>query len=138
MRMRIARLALAAALVCAIALVPVASSTEDNETAQLARALHALAGGEEYGTLLAVGSVMLNRVGNPAFGETLEGVLAQTGALAGGECDAESLRAARELLGGARALPGEVLYLKREDAGGCWSSDGFYKQLGSFQFFTHT
>lgn len=137
MRARRVRLWLAAALICAIVLSPAASSTEDNETALLARALHALAGGEEYGTLLAVGSVMLNRVGSPAFADTLEGVLEQTGALAGGGYDAESLSAARELLGGVRALPEGVLYLKREDSSVCWNSDGFYKQLGGFQFFTH-
>lgn len=136
MRMRMARLAMAVLLVCIIVMAPVASSTEDNETALLAQTLHAMANGEEYGTLLAVGSVMLNRVGNPAFADTLEGVLAQTGALSGGEYDVESLRAARELLSGVRTLPCDVLYLKREDSGGCWNSDGFFKQLGSFQFFT--
>lgn len=137
MRMRLVRLIIAAALVCVIVIAPVASSTEDNETAQLARTLHVMASGEDYGTLLAVGSVMLNRVGNPAFADTLEGVLEQTGALTGDEYDVESLRAARELLSGTRTLPENVLYLKREDGGGCWSSDGFFKQLGSFQFFTN-
>ena len=83
------------------------------------------------------GQRMLNRVGNPAFADTLEGVLEQTGALTGDEYDVESLRAARELLSGTRTLPENVLYLKREDSGGCWSSDGFFKQLGSFQFFTN-
>ena len=51
--------------------------------------------------------------------------------------DDKALSAARECLSGTRTLPGYVLYMKREDSGECWSSDGFFKQQGDYQFFVN-
>ncbi len=134
---RVIRVLLVFAVLCTIVLMPVASSTEDNETALLAQTLYAMAGDEEYETQLAIGSVIMNRLQNDGFPDTLEDVISQQMLPQSSEFDDKALAAARECLSGTRTLPGYVLYMKREDSGECWRSDGFFKQEGDYQFFVN-
>ena len=137
MRRRVMRILLAAAVMCAIVLMPVASSTEDNETTLLAQTIYAMAGDEDYDTQLAIGSVIMNRLQSEGFPDTLEDVISQQMLPRRRDFDDKALSAARECLSGTRTLPGYVLYMKREDSGECWSSDGFFKQQGDYQFFVN-
>lgn len=130
---------LAATLLCAIVLLPVNSSTEDTETTMLAQTIYAMARDEDYDTQLAIGSLIMNRLVNDDFPDTLEGVLSQQHQFPRGlEFDEEALRAARDCLSGVRTLPGYVLYVKHEDSAECWSSSGFFRQEGAYQFFVTT
>ena len=137
MRRRVMRILLAAAVMCAIVLMPVASSTEDNETTLLAQTIYAMAGDEDYDTQLAIGSVIMNRLQSEGFPDTLEDVISQQMLPRSRDFDDKALSAARECLSGTRTLRGYVLYMKREDSGECWSSDGFFKQQGDYQFFVN-
>lgn len=130
---------LAATLMCAIVFLPVNSSTEDTETTMLAQTLYALARDEGYDTQLAIGSLIMNRMVNDSFPDTLEGVLSQQHQFPRGmEFDEEALRAARDCMSGVRTLPGYVLYFKHEDSAECWNSSGFFCQQGAYQFFIST
>lgn len=133
---RVLRMILAVATLCIVVLMPVSSSTEDTETTLLAQTLYAMAGDEGYDAQLAIGSVIMNRLANDAFPDTLEDVIAQQQLPHGREFDDSALTAARQCLSGTRTLPGYVLYMKREDSGACWNSSGFFKQEGDYQFFT--
>ena len=133
---RVIRNLAAAALACMVIFAPVSSSTEDTETMLLARTLYAMAGDEDYATQMAIGSVIMNRLTSDSFPDTLEDVLAQQQLPSGSEQSDASLMAARECLSGVRTLPGYVLYMKREDSGECWNSDGFFRQEGDYQFFS--
>lgn len=78
-----------------------------DDTMLLARAIHAEAEAEPYIGKVAVGAVLLNRVGNPDFPNTLSGVVYQGRALesvANGRVNTQpsddSVRAARDALNG--------------------------------------
>ena len=105
MRKWLALAALVAVLVCA--LIPSVSFTEDRDTVLLARTIYALGKDESYETKLAIGTVVMNRVENPWFGDTLGEVLEEQQQFpAGSRYDAESLQAAHAVLAGERALSG--------------------------------
>jgi len=108
MRKWIALLALAAMLGCVLA--PHPGFTEDRDTVQLARCIYALARNESYETKLAIGTVVMNRMDNPWYADTLGGVLsAQHQFPAGNRYDAESLSAAHDVLCGRRVLPASAI-----------------------------
>ena len=82
-----------AALLACI-LVPSISFTEDRDTVLLARTLYALGRDESYETKLALGTVVMNRMENAWFGDTLGEVLEEQHQFpAGSRYDDESLRA---------------------------------------------
>lgn len=130
------RKAIAALLVlAAIACVPSVSFTEDAATVRLARTIYALAGADDYETKLAIGTVVMNRVENPWFPDTLEGVLkAQQQFPCGKKHDAESLKAAHAVLAGTRALPADILYYQAKDATAKWTMVP-RAEVGHFNFY---
>ena len=115
-------IALAALLACVLA--PSVSFTEDRSTVLLARAIYALGHGESYETKLALGTVAMNRLDDPWFADTLDGVLNEQHQFPiGSRYDAESLAAAHAVLSGQRTLSTDALYYQslaasqpREDA----------------------
>ena len=115
MRKWIAIIALAALLVCA--LMPHASFTEDRDTVLLARAIYALARNESYETKLAIGTVAMNRLDSVWFADDLGDVLNEQHQFPiGSRYDAQSLKAAHEVLSGRRALGADALWYQSLDA----------------------
>lgn len=93
----------------------------------LARIISAEARGEPYQGQVAVGAVVLNRVKDPAFPDTLSGVIYQTEAftaVADGQFDqpiAESAyRAAQEALNGSDPSGGALYYFNPATATSAW------------------
>ena len=109
MRKWIALLALAALLACA--LVPNVSFTEDRNTVLLARAIYALARNDSYDAKLAIGTVAMNRLDSVWFADDLGEVLNEQHQFPiGSRYDAQSLKAAHEVLSGRRALGADALW----------------------------
>ena len=126
-------IAVAAMLACI--LVPGVSFTEDRDTIQLTKSIYALARNESYETKLAIGSVVMNRVENPWFGDTLNEVLNEQHQFpAGSRYDAESLSAAHDVLSGKRVLGDNALYYRAADASGAWHAQAV-KTVGSYTFY---
>ena len=93
----------------------------------LARAVHAEARGEPYIGKVAVAAVILNRVKNPSFPNTIAGVIYQPGAftaVADGQInlapDEEALRAARDALNGWDPTYGAIYYYNPAKATSGW------------------
>ena len=128
-----ALLGVTVALGCALA--PGVSFTEDRDTVLLARTIYAMARDESYDAKLAVGSVAMNRVGNPWFGDTLGEVLTQQHQFAAGSrYDQDSLAAAHEVLAGRRNLSADALYYHAVDAAEPWSQKPV-KTVGRYSFY---
>lgn len=134
MKRLILLIAVAAMLACI--LVPGVSFTEDNDTIQLARSIYALARSESYDTKLAIGCVVMNRVENPWFGDTVGEVLSEQHQFpAGSRYDAESLSAAHDVLSGKRVLGENALYYRANDASGEWCAAAL-KTVGNYSFYS--
>ena len=134
MKKLIAFFALAALLVCALA--PGVSYTEDRSTVLLARAIYALGKNESYDTKLAIGSLAMNRVSNPWFAATLEGVLNEQHQFpVGSRYDADSLAAAHEVLSGRRTLDAHALYYQALDASDPRDGDAPLAVVGGYAFY---
>lgn len=93
----------------------------------LAQAIHGEARGEPYLGKVAVAAVILNRVADPRFPNTIEGVIYQPGAftaVSDGQIhlapDEESLRAARDALNGWDPTYGAVYYYNPAKATSAW------------------
>lgn len=135
MRRWIAGLMLVALVVCAF--VPSVRFAEDRDTVQLARVLYALGKEENHATKLALGTVAMNRVKSPWFPGDLGAVLDdQQQFPAGSRYDADSLRAAHELLAGARTLPEAALYYQAADASLAWGDAGLVERVGGYNFYS--
>ena len=129
-------LLIAVAVMLACIFVPGVSFTEDNDTIQLARSIYALARNESYETKLAIGNVVMNRVENPWFGDTVGEVLSQQHQFpAGSRYDAESLSAAHDVLSGKRILGKNALYYRACDASGEWNAS-VLKTVGNYSFYS--
>ena len=117
--------------------VPSHSFTEDSATVRLAKTIYTLAGNESYETKLAVATVIMNRVENPWYPGTLEGVLAQQQQFpCGSRYDEESLAAAHEALTGTRVLPVEAISLQAKDASAPRGDEDKCAESGSYNFYT--
>lgn len=128
-------LVLLALLACA--LIPSAAFTEDRDTVLLARTLYALGKNESYETKLALGTVVMNRVENPWFANTLGEVLRdQQQFPAGSRYDDESLQAAHALLTGERTLGTEALYYQAADASAKWNDEHRIASAGNYIFYS--
>ena len=128
-------LLIAAAAMLACILIPGVSFTEDRDTIQLARSIYALARNESYETKLAIGNVVMNRVDDPWFGDTLGEVLSEQHQFpAGSRYDAESLSAAHDVLSGKRVLSADALYYRASDATGEWDAEAV-KTIGGYSFY---
>ena len=115
MKRFIALAAVAVLLVCA--LYPKAGFTEDRNTVLLARAIYALCRNEGYDAKLAVATVVMNRVENPWFAGTIDGVLNEQHQFPiGSRYDDQSLSAAHAALAGKRNLDASALYYQSGDA----------------------
>ena len=99
------------------ALWPSAAFTEDSDTVLLARAIYALAREESYDAKLAIGTVVMNRVANPWFSDTLGEVLTEQHQFPiGSRYDADCLSAAHDTLAGRRVLTPQALYYQSAEA----------------------
>lgn len=135
MRKMMALVMLAVALVCA--LIPSVSFTEDKDTVLLAKTIYALGKDESYETKLAIGTVVMNRVENAWFADTLGEVLEEQQQFpAGSRYDEESLEAAHAVLSGARALSESALYYQPLDAAEPWGSEDLVKTVGGYGFYS--
>ena len=135
MRRMLILAAVIAALVCA--LVPSVSFTEDEDTVLLARTIYALGKSESYETKLAIGTVVMNRVENAWFADTLGGVLQEQHQFpAGTRYDDESLQAAHAVLSGERTLSASALYYQPLDAAQQWSASDLVDTVGSYGFYS--
>lgn len=135
MRKLIALTAVVIALACA--LVPSVSFTEDEDTILLARTLYALGKRESYETKLALGTVVMNRVENAWFDDTLGEVLEEQQQFpSGSRYDDESLRAAHAVLSGKRTLSAAALYYQPLDAAQRWDSDDLIQTVGGYAFYS--
>ena len=93
------------------------SYTEDRDTIQLAKTIYALGKTEGYVTKLALGTVVMNRVENAWFGNTVYEVLTEQQQFPTGEkYDEESLKAAHAVLTGMRVLDESALYYQAVDS----------------------
>lgn len=133
MKKRILSLAIAVMLFCV--LIPSASFTEDRDTILLAKSIYALARNESYETKIAIGSVVMNRLENPWFGETLREVLNEQHQFPiGNRYDADSLSAAHDVLAGRRNLSADALYYQASDASTPWNLK-VVKTVGGYRFY---
>ena len=135
MRKLTALVAVAALLACV--LVPSVSFTEDRDTVLLARTIYTLGKGESYETKLAIGTVVMNRVENVWFADTLGEVLEEQQQFpAGSRYDDDSLRAAHEVLSGVRTLDGSALYYQPKNASEPWSVSELVGSVGGYNFYS--
>ena len=127
---------LAAVLILGICiLTPKPGFTEDRDTVLLARAIYALARNESYDAKLAIGTVAMNRVANPWFGDSLGEVLNEQHQFPiGSRYDADSLSAAHDVLAGRRALPAGALYYQTASASEP-RRDEPVEKVGNFAFY---
>ncbi len=134
MRRLVAVLAMLALAVCLF--LPEARFTEDEDTVLLARTIYALGKEESYATKLKLGSVVMNRLENAWFPDDLGEVLSEPQQFpAGSRYDADSLRAAHELLTGRRALDGDALYYQAADASEPWGEAHRVDSAGNYNFY---
>ena len=128
-------LAVVVLLVCM--LIPSASFTEDAATVQLARTIYALGRHESYETKLALGTVIMNRVENAWFDDTLGEVLDEQQQFpSGSRYDDDSLRAAHEVLYGKRVLKSDALYYQAADAAEQWDAADLVASVGNYNFYS--
>lgn len=134
MRRLVAVLAMLALAVCLF--LPEARFTEDEDTVLLARTIYALGKEESYATKLKLGSVVMNRLESDWFADDLGEVLSDPQQFpAGNRYDADSLRAAHELLTGRRALDGDALYYQAADASEPWGEAHRVDSAGNYNFY---
>jgi len=114
------------------------------EVKLLARLISAEAGNEPYRAQVAVGAVVLNRMGRPSFPDTMSGVIYQPGAflcVSGGQFDQpvteSSIRAARDALLGVDPSGGALYYLDPgKAAGGQLTSRQLTAEIGRYRFYS--
>ena len=134
MRRLVAVLAMLALAVCLF--LPEARFTEDEDTVLLARTIYALGKEESYATKLKLGSVVMNRLASDWFADDLGEVLSDPQQFpAGNRYDADSLRAAHELISGRRALDGDALYYQAADASEPWGEAHRVDSAGNYNFY---
>ena len=108
---------------------------EGDDTIRLAKTLYALGKDERYETLLDLGTVVMNRVDSPWFGDTLGEVLSEQHQFPmGSRYDAESLSAAHDVLAGRRTLEAGIVYYQSASAAER-RPDPPIKTVGSFAFY---
>ena len=116
--------------------LPSTRYTEDEDTVLLARAIYALGKDESFETKQKLGSVVMNRVENAWFPDDLGEVLSEPQQFpAGRHYDADSPRAAHELISGRRALDGDALYYQAADASAPWDDEYLISSAGNYNFY---
>lgn len=119
-----------------------AGSTSDIQL--MARAINGEARGEPYEGQVAVGAVILNRVKNPNFPNTIAGVIYEKGAftaVADGQInvpiaeDSTVYKAARDAMNGWDPTGGAIYYFNPDTATNKWIwSRPLIKQIGKHRF----
>lgn len=128
---------LCAALILAILILPGLGLTEGADTIRLAKTLYMLGRGEDYETMLDLGTVVMNRVDSPWYPDTVMGVLNQSQQFPCGTLyDEVSLKAARAVMMGQRTLPQDVLCYGALDATQPLREETLYSVSGSYGFYT--
>ena len=132
------KLLLFLAAVCICVMIPSTHSyTEDTATVRLAQTIYAIAGNEDYDTMLAVGTVIMNRVDSPWYPNTLDGVLTQQQQFpCGTRYDADSLAAAHEVLAGERTLTADAIAFQAKDASAPRGDADKCGESGNYNFYT--
>lgn len=126
---------LCAGLLLALFILPGLGLTEGDDTIQLARTIYTLGRDESYETKLMIGTVVMNRVENPWYPDTVREVLGQPHQFAHGTLyDDQSLQAAREVMMGRRELPAAVVELRRVDGEESLSDNKLFTVSGSYGF----
>ncbi|SHH29034.1 spore cortex-lytic enzyme [Clostridium grantii] len=118
------------------------SSTSNQNAELLARLINGEARGEPYEGQVAVGAVVLNRVGDSRFPSTIAGVIYQPGAftaIADGQINAKvvqsSINAAEDALNGWDPSGGAVYYFNPDTATSAWIwSRPLIKVIGKHRF----
>lgn len=137
MRKLIAAVIMLVLLACTF--IPSVSYTEDRDTILLARTIYALGKNESYAAKLALGSVVMNRVENDWFADSLGDVLSDQQQFPfGSRYDDESLRAAHDVISGRRTLPGDALYYQANDAGNPWGEENRVESVGGYHFYSRS
>lgn len=127
---------LCAGLLLALFILPGLGLTEGDDTIQLARTIYTLGRDESYETKLMIGTVVMNRVENPWYPDTVREVLGQPHQFAHGTLyDDQSLQAAREVMMGRRELPAAVVELRRVDGEESLSDNKLFTVSGSYGFY---
>jgi len=116
--------------------------TRSNDVNTLAQAIHGEARGEPYIGQVAVGAVILNRVDNPKFPNTIAGVIYQPGAFTAvtdGQMflapDESSAKAAKDALNGWDPSGGAIYYFNPAKATSKWIwSRPIIKVIGKHYF----
>lgn len=95
-----------------LAFATISSIARCNESYILARLIYTEGRGESYGTKLKIGSVVINRVNSKIFPNSITKVINQRGQFAPlkNAPDAESKRAAKEVISKGSVLPASVMY----------------------------
>lgn len=103
------------------------TSTNNSDVNLLARAIYGEARGEPYNGMVAVGAVILNRVKNSNFPNTIAGVIYQSGAftaVSDGQINltpnSQSISAARDALNGWDPSNGALYYFNPDTATNKW------------------
>ncbi len=96
--------------------------TDNDRVYLLARIIHAEANNQPYNGKIAVGNVIMNRVESNAFPNTIKKVIYQEGQFSpvsngsiNNEPSKKSIEAAKDVLGGERVIPENVLYFYNPD-----------------------
>ena len=118
------------------------SAAQSGSVDLLARVISAEARGEPYSGQVAVGAVILNRVGHPSFPNTIAGVVYQPGAFScmlDGQFDQpvadSAVRAARDAMNGADPSGGAIYYFNPNTATSAWIwSRPLIKIIGKHRF----
>lgn len=103
------------------------SNTSKSDVALLAKVISAEARGEPYSGQVAVGAVILNRVGHPSFPNSLSGVVYEPGAFScmlDGQIDqpvaSSAYQAAQDALNGTDPSGGAIYYFNPVTATNAW------------------
>lgn len=120
------------------------SSRTTSDVQLLARAINGEARGESYEGQVAVGAVILNRVKNPNFPNTIAGVIYQPGAftaVSDGQINvaidknATVVKAAQDALNGWDPTNGAIYYFNPNTATSSWIwSRPYIKTIGKHRF----
>ena len=118
------------------------SAAQSGSVDLLARVISAEARGEPYSGQVAVGAVILNRVGHPSFPNTIAGVVYQPGAFScmlDGQFDQpvadSAVRAARDAMNGADPSGSAIYYFNPNTATSAWIwSRPLIKIIGKHRF----
>lgn len=127
---------LCAVLLIALFVFPGLGLTEGDDTMQLARTLYTLGRDESYDTLLMLGTVVMNRVDDPWYPDTVAEVLGEPHQFPSGmKYDERSLQAAREVMMGRRTLPRDVVRFCAQDATVKIDADKLCTTSGNYGFY---